>query len=459
MSGLAESACSPRLLPRLCDASVYSRHPTSAATEADTACWAANTISSRLGPGTDCWLCTFSEATATAATTIATQLPGWLICGFEGCSSPLDVLRSPGPILSVLLLVCLLASAIGIARAQLARRPPTDEYLLLMRTGIAIVIAAAIATGYAETLWTATAHLYNILAEASANTVRTLAETPASQCQSNAQTPPEIIRDAMLRYASAAADLAAALTAVAVNLLPSLDPVRFSISSLMNYFSIPVTAPLSFFKIFIAFAIAGTGLATLTTYLLAVAEAALHAAIAIGASPVIAFLALFRPTRNSVMAAASAVAYGGLMLLTAGISITLSSIIVATGLDFYTNLILVEDPLPEATARIEACHAAYAGPTLPEAFRRYLCIYAAHQDDLPVTSVNTDITDLTWMPATFVLILAGYIARAIAQFGCAIAAELSAYSNASGAAAQTLMGVGRQAGSWATSRITRMFRR
>ena len=461
MSGLAPSNCAPTRLPPLCDAAVYSRHDTSAASEAATACDAANQISARLGPGAECWICTFADSAAEAATAIATQLPGWLACGMDGCSGAADVVASPGPVLGALLVICLIASATGIARSQLARKAPVDEYAFLLRAAFALTIAAVIANGYAATLWSVTAHAYNLLAGAASAAVAGIAETPVTACDSAAGTPGEILRDALLRYASAAADLAAALTAIAVNQLPSLDPVRFSLTSLFNYLMTPVTAPLAFFKVFVAFTIAGAGLATLVTYILAAAEAVLHAAVAIGASPVIACLALFRPTRNSVMAAAAAVAYGALLLLAAGISIALSTVIIATGVDFYTNFILVPESeiLPEAAARVDTCRQAHGGATLPEAFRRYLCIYAAHDDQIRVTSVNTDATEFTWLPAALILVLAGYIARAIAQFGCTIAAELSGYANASGAAANALIGMGRQAGSWGTGRITRMLRR
>ena len=458
MADLAPPQCSPADMAPLCTPRAYSRWPTSAAEEAEFACSVANSLASR---GSECFVCDFAASTASLTTSIAERLPELLACGTAGCGSSLLTTVSPSLLVASTILIALIAAAAGIFRSAIANRSPEAEYEFLLRLIIAWTFCIAFAAGFASDVWRLFAAVLQLASQAGLHTIGNAIspDTPQTACTPAFDGTAEAIRDAVLSVASLALDYTAVVLAIAVNLLPGINPFEVSLGSIANYASMPFLPLFSFIKLFLAFAVATSGGAMAIIYFTALIEALIHSAIAIGGSPVFALLSVFRPTRNATLSAAASLAYAALLLITTGIALALSAVILTTALQFHTDMLIDDEASPAALSRASACRASHPSINLSGAFEQYLCIHSAHQDDLPLTTSDTRRFDFSWLPAALVIILASFVIRAIGRFASAAASELSGYSHASSGTADMILSTSQRAGQLAGGRMSRLFGR
>lgn len=459
MATLPQSACSPTGLPPICRDQAWSHWTTNTALEARAACSAANHVASRIADS--CFVCQFSDTAALLSTSTAELLPEILVCGSPGCGSTATNLVTPGIILATIAIIVLIAAAIGLARSVAFARPPEGEYSLLLRFAAAWTFAIAVAGGYATSLWQFAASTLQIASEAGLKAITTVLspDTPQALCNTTPATAAETIRDALLSTASIAMDFSAVVIAIGITLLPGFSPHDISLTAIVSYTSNPLMTSFTMLKLMFAFAVVASAVSVTVVFLTALIEAALHASIAIGASPVLALMGLFRPTRNAVFSAFASIAYAAILMITISIALALGVVILSTAVEFHTEILIRDNASAEALARAETCRSAYSPTNLAGTLERWICTYSADRDDDPLLAIHQTRYEFSWILSSLVIIVAAFVIRAIATFASAAATELSGYAHASSGTSETILSGAQRLGSFGSSRIGGLFRR
>ena len=403
-----------------------------------------------------CWITPILGTITTTNVVIAESLPKRLVCK-QGTNC------EPSPLIIVFGAAAIITIMVVAGRSMIAGEVATEIPLLLTRlAGVSAVTLAlqaepglsgalmswignlaAWAGGAGAELYTRTTGILPSLTDGGTN-----AQSPCDTITIGAGTPWEKTMSVMTQMVEQVIDIAAMLVGIGLSIIPGLvDIAKTWGTMMMGIWSADLAIIMEILRFVFAATIAGASIALIVRFTFMLVEASLGVAIAVGLSPIIAWLWFWPGMRSGIGFLVGAAAYAALALMTGAITLGIAKMVIGSGMDHWTKTM------------VNTAHPGYArclkdakdgnGETvsaLVEDYRLYQCMRSEPKAKSATTGndkddkddKNTDTHDFgtllekgkvsQWLPPLIIMVIAVVSLQAILGYAKAAAAELSGYS-------------------------------
>ena len=427
------------------------------------ACRLANKIAGRpvldlkTGVGTvletRCWSCDALETIASSSQALITVLPAHLVCA-DGRNCAVG--QELSAVMKLFVYLAVIAVIIGLGVSMLRRDPPVKELMFIGKIAIVVGLVIALGTGFAQTLWELVLSAISLSARAAIH-IRNLSpgyDATEWTCQGTPQGW-ERAMPALYSHIQGAVELLAGYTAIIWPLMPELNLEKLGTTAL----TLGTNLVLDFIKIFIASTMLMGAAAVVLIYLVAVFEAQLVAAFTVALSPIIVWLALFKPTQSAAKQAFAAILYTVVLMVVIGIALAVTWVIFDIALELFLSNNLTGTQRSEDA--VDNCTGQFSQfPGIWPKINTYLCINAHNLDSPNMVTYSYDKNNFVWLPPALFLIISMFFAKAVANYVQAAATEISSFGTGLGDTAKEIAGKFKKGQSMVTggvSKIAKMF--